>query len=129
MRWLHISSMATLVGGLIYGRLALTPALESLAQDARGAFGDKVSARFRPLSYAAVAGLILSGLYNLLSTPGHTARYHMLLGIKLLLVAHVFAVTILIGQPARPRRSRLMAGAFVSGLVIILISAYLRRIF
>jgi putative copper export protein len=129
MRWLHISSMATLVGGLIYGRLALTPALESLAQDARAVFGEKAAARFRPLSYAAVAGLTLSGLYNLLSTPGHTARYHMLLGIKLLLVAHVFAVTILIGQPARPRRSRLMAGAFISGLVIIFISAYLRRIF
>lgn len=129
MRWLHISSMATLVGGLIYGRLALTPALQSLAQDARAAFSEKVAARFRPLSYAALAGLTLSGLYNLLSTPGHTARYHMLLGIKLLLVAHVFAVTILIGQPARSRRSRLMTGAFVSGLVIIIISAYLRRIF
>jgi putative copper export protein len=121
--------MATLVGGLIYSRLALTPALESLAQDARAAFGEKAAARFRPVSYAAVAGLTLSGLYNLLSTPGHTPRYHMLLGIKLLLVAHVFAVTILIGQPGRPRRSRHMAGAFISGLAIIFISAYLRRIF
>lgn len=129
MRWLHISSMATLVGGFVYGRLAMTPALESLAQDARAAFGEKAAAAFRPLSYAAMAGLTLSGFYNLLSTPGHTPRYHMLLGIKLLLVAHVFAVTFLIGHPEQKRRARLMTGAFISGLVIVLISAYLRRIF
>jgi hypothetical protein len=56
-------------------------------------------------------------------------RYHIVLGIKLVLVAHVFAVALLIVQPKNPRRVRLMTGAFLSGLAIILISAYLRRIF
>jgi hypothetical protein len=41
----------------------------------------------------------------------------------------VFAVAILVVQPHRPRRVRMMAGTAISGLVIIAISAYLRRIF
>ena len=55
--------------------------------------------------------------------------YHMLLGIKLLLVLHVFAVAILIVQPQEPAPRAQMTGAVISGLVIIAISAYLRRIF
>ena len=52
----------------------------------------RAAAAFRPLVLAAIAGLLVSGIYNILSNPGHTVKYHMLLGIKLLLVMHVFAV-------------------------------------
>ena len=41
MRWLHFASMATLVGGILYGRLVMTSSLGALAPDARDAFGDK----------------------------------------------------------------------------------------
>jgi putative copper export protein len=129
MRWLHISSMATLVGGLIYARLAMTPACQELTLDGRDAIGERAAAAFRPLVFTAIIGLLLSGLYNVLVTPGHSTRYHMLLGVKLLLVAHVFASVLLAVQPKRERRPRLMMSAFVSGLLVILISAYLRRIF
>jgi hypothetical protein len=64
-----------------------------------------------------------------MTNPGHTPTYHILLGVKLLLVMHVFAVAFLVTQPKNPRRARLMAGTVVSGLIIIAISAYLRRIF
>ena len=129
MRWLHISSMATLVGGFLYSRMAITPAAQALTPDSREALGDRAAESFRPFALAAMVGLVLSGTYNLLATPGHTPRYHALLGVKLLLVLHVFAVTLLITRPANPRRARLTAGALVSGLAIVLISAYLRRIF
>ena len=129
MRWLHVSSMATLVGGLIYARLAMTPACEALAPEGRDAVGERAAAAFRPLAFTAMAGLLVSGLYNVIVTPGHSARYHALLGVKLLLAAHVFASVILIVQPKRERRPRLMASAIVSGLIVILIAAYLRRIF
>ena len=129
MHWLHISSVVTLVGGLLYARLAMTPASETFAPEAREALGERAAAAFRPLAIAAITGLLVSGLYNILSSPGHTVRYHIVLGIKLVLVAHVFAVALLIVQPKNPRRVRLMTGAFLSGLAIILISAYLRRIF
>ena len=62
-----------------------------------------------------------------LTTPGHSQLYHIVLGVKLLLALHVFAATVALCMPAR--RPRKMAGIAVSGLLIIAISAYLRRSF
>jgi putative copper export protein len=129
MRWLHFSSMVTLIGGIVYGRLVMVPALGALAPDAGKAVSDRAAVRFRPFVVAAVCGLIVSGLYNILTNPGHTVKYHILLGIKLMLVLHVFAVAFLITQQHNPRRVRMMTGTAISGLLILAISAYLRRIF
>ena len=123
MRWLHISSVVTLIGGMLYASLALR------GVDGAEPFAEKAAARFRPLVWASVVALILSGAYNVASMPGHSPRYLVLLGIKLLLVMHVFASALLAVRPHNPRRARQMTGGFLSGLLIILISAYLRRIF
>ena len=128
-RWMHISSMAALIGGILYGRLVMTPAMGALAPDAREALADRAAAAYRPIVLTAMSGLILSGFINIMVTPGHRPIYHVLLGIKLLLVMHVFAVALLIVRPKNPRRARMMTGTIVSGLLIILISAWLRRIF
>jgi hypothetical protein len=45
------------------------------------------------------------------------------------LVAHVFAVGIVLVTKNPEHRGRLFGGAAISGLLIILISAYLRRTF
>lgn len=129
MRWLHISSMATLIGGMIFGRFIMTQAAGGLSPESRDSLLDRAALLYRPLAFAAMAGLIISGCYNILTNLGHTPVYHMLLGIKLLLAMHVFAVAILIARPKNPRRARMMAGAAFSGLAIIAISAYLRHIF
>jgi uncharacterized membrane protein len=134
LRWLHIASVATLVGGMIYARAAMIPALNSISAESRAAVNGIALARFRRLVWAASLGVILSGLYNFLAAPGHTARYHMLFGIKMLLVGHVLAAAFLATRPVSSpdqgtRRPRMLAGAAISGLIIILISAYLRRIF
>jgi len=125
MRWLHIASVATLIGGILYWRLALTAAASALAPETRDELASKAAGAFRPIAFVAMACLLVSGVYNILSAPGHSVRYHTLLGIKLLLVGHVFAVTILIVQPKNPRRTRLLTGVMISGLTIIAISAYL----
>jgi uncharacterized membrane protein len=129
MRWLHIASVATLVGGMLYGWLVLVPATGVLAAEARKALVDKTAALYRPLVFGAIAALLVSGGYNLATNPGHNARYYILLTIKLMLVAHVFAVGIVLVTKNPEHRGRLFAGAGVSGLLIILISAYLRRTF
>ncbi len=129
MRWLHISSMATLVGGILYARLVMAPAIAELSPESGKSLGNRAAAAYRPLVIAAMIGLIMSGIYRLLITPGHTALYHALLGIKLLLVLHVFAVALLICKPDNARRARMMTGVIVSGLCIIAISAWLSRIF
>jgi uncharacterized membrane protein len=129
MRWMHIASVVTLIGGMIFARLVMVPAAGGMSPETRAALGERVAAAFRPLVAAALAGLLISGTYNIISTPGHSVKYHMFLGIKLLLVMHVFAVAWLVVQPNNQRRARQMMGALISGLIIILISAYLRRIF
>jgi hypothetical protein len=84
---------------------------------------------FRPFVLAAICGLVFSGLYNILTHPGHRSTYQTLLGIKLLLALHVFAVALLIAQPGHPRRARMMTSVAISGMVIIAIAAYLQHIF
>jgi len=129
MRWLHISSVAGLIGGMIYGCLVMTASAAELAPEARKALEERAAALFRPIIVVAMTCLVLSGVYNVVSYTGHTTRYHSLLGVKLLLVAHIFASAFMIAQPQNKRRGRQMAGAAISGLVVIAISAYLRTIY
>jgi len=129
MRWLHLASVATLVGGMIYGWIVLVPAAAVLAADARKALTDRTAALYRPLVFAAIPALLISGGYNLATNPGHNVRYYILFSVKLLLVAHVFAVGIVLVTKNPEHRGRLFGGAAISGLAIIMISAYLRRTF
>jgi uncharacterized membrane protein len=129
MRWLHIASVATLVGGMLYGWLVLVPAAGVLGAEARKALVDKTAVLYRPLVFGAIVALLVSGAYNLVSNPGHNPRYYILLSLKLLLVAHVFAVGIVLVTKNPEHRGRLFGGAAISGLMIILISAYLRHTF
>jgi putative copper export protein len=129
MRWLHLSSMATLLGGMLYWRLVLAPASEALSPDTRSALEDKAASIFSPIVFASIAGLLISGVFKYLTSPGHQPVYHMLFGIKMLLVLHVFAVAILIARPGNPRRTRMLTGTVISGLAIVLLSAWLRHIF
>jgi uncharacterized membrane protein len=128
MRWVHISSVVTLIGGIVYARFVMIPAAASLSPDARSALDEGAAAHFRPIVFAAMAGLVLTGIYNYLAKPGHSVWYHALFGIKILLVLHVFSVAILAAAPKNPRRARQLFGAAVSGLTIVLISAYLKGI-
>ena len=129
MQWLHFSSMATLIGGILYGRLVMAPSSAALAPDTREALADRAAVAFRPFVLAAICGFVVSGGYNILTHPGHTTKYHILLGVKLLLAAHVFAVSLLIARPGNPRRVRMMTGVAISGLAAIAIAAYLGHIF
>jgi hypothetical protein len=105
MRWLHLCSIAVLLGGVFYARFAV---------------GDLAKA-FKPVAYAAIGAILISGTYNLLSKPHVPPHYHMWFGIKILLVLHIFAATILYrGKP------RVLTGIVVSGAIVIAISGWLR---
>jgi len=129
MRWLHISSVATLIGGALYGWFVAGRATERLSPEGREGLWEDMAANYKPVVYAAVAALLVSGIFNILAHGGHSVRYHIVLGIKLLLVLHVFAVMLLSVQAHTQRRVRMMAGAAISGFGIIAISAYLKLIF
>jgi hypothetical protein len=105
MRWLHIASVVVLLGGIFYARFAV---------------GD-LAPGFKPLAYAAIGGILISGTYNFLSKPAFPPHYHMWFGIKILLVLHIFAATLLYrGQ------TRALTGIVISGALVIAISGWLR---
>ena len=52
VRWIHIASVVTLIGGFIYVRFVLAPALASLPASEGEAVGSKVVSGFRPFSLA-----------------------------------------------------------------------------
>jgi uncharacterized membrane protein len=128
MRWLHLSAMTALIGGILYARFVIAPSESDLSTDARTTLDDRAARYFRPMVYGAIALLVVSGLFNYLTRPGHSALFHALFGIKILLALHVFSVSILIAQPGNKRRNRQMFGAAVSGLIILLIASYLKGI-
>ena len=129
MRWLHISSMMVLLGGILFARFVVEPSIAALPSDTRLQLGEAMAARFRSLMYYAIGLLLLTGLYNLfLNISGKPPLYHALLGVKLLAALHVFAVGFLIVQPKNPKRTRLMTGVVISGLIILAVSAVLRQI-
>jgi len=127
-RWFHISSVVTLIGGILYARFVMIPAGSTLAPDAGSSLDKQAARRFRPLVFTAMTLLVLSGIYNFLYKNPRTPLYHALFGVKILLVLHVFAVAILATAPNNPQRARQLFGAAISGIVIILISAYLKGI-
>ncbi len=131
MRWLHISSVVVLVGGVLFARLVAAPALQALEADLerRRAMAEAMAAHYKPLVCAAIAALVFSGIYNILTKPGHSLRHNLVLGVKLLLVAHVFAAALLAVQAHARNRARRMTGIAISGLIIIALSAYLRLVF
>lgn len=128
MRFLHISSVVALIGGFIYARLAVWPALASFGAAESPALIEAMAARFRGMLYTLLATTLISGLYNYLSKSAYPPHYHMVIGIKFLFVLHIFAVSILYTMPqADPaKRRRWLTGMAISGLIVIAISAVLR---
>ena len=128
MRWVHLASVITLVGGIVFWRFVMDPSTKKISPEDYRELEEGAATHFRPVVYTVMATLVLSGLYNYLIKPGHTAFYQALFGIKILFVLHILSVTILATAPNNARRGRLLFGAALSGLIVVLISAYLKGI-
>jgi len=126
MRFLHVFSAITLLGGALAWRFGAIPSLAPLAEDTRVKLDSAIAAAWRPFVIAAVAGLLISGTYNFLNKTGLTPAYHAVFGIKFLLALHVFAAAILAARPRNPKRSRQLTGVAISGVAIVILSAVLR---
>ena len=120
MRWLHISSMTVLVGGLLLLWIGF--------HEGDGPARDRAAAAYRPLFFFASVLVVISGLYNFLNKHELTPAYHALFGVKILLVVHVLASGFLATRASSPKRRRLAAGAAAAGFVILALSAVLRKL-
>jgi uncharacterized membrane protein len=128
MRWIHIASVVALIGGFIYARFVLAPALASAAPAERNSLNAAVQSAFRPLLFTVIATVLISGIYNYATKTSYPPGYHMWMGIKLLLVLHVIASAILDSArtPNAAKSSRTALGIVISGLIAIAIANYLR---
>jgi hypothetical protein len=129
MRWLHLACMAVLVGGAIFARLVMTHTIGGAAPEARDALADRAAVACRPLLIAAIAGQVVSGIYKFFYSTGHSLRHNIMFGLKIALALHVFAAALLIARTGNPRRRPMLTGMAISGLAIVLISAWLGRVY
>ncbi|HTP36154.1 MAG TPA: hypothetical protein VMJ75_28460 [Candidatus Acidoferrales bacterium] len=128
MRWIHIASVIMLLGGIIFWRFVMDPSTKRITPEDYKELEEGAAAHFRPLVYIVMVTLVISGFYNFLIKPGHSTLYQALFGIKILLALHVFSVAILATAPNNQRRGRQLLGGAISGLIIVLIAAYLKGI-
>lgn len=123
MRWTHIASMTVLLGGLLFLWIGFG--------EGDAAASDRAAKGYRSLFLAAMLGVLLSGIYNYIRIVSGTAlppAYHAVFGIKFLVVLHVLAAGFLAMKTPNPSRRRQAAGAAISGMVILLLSAVLRSL-
>jgi uncharacterized membrane protein len=135
IQWVHVMAAVIGLGGMGFLLLILIPSLGVLSADQREALSKAVASRFRWATWSAVALLLLSGIYNV-------SRYYWeepwdrawkLLALKIALSFALFALVLgltipfRLFEPLRARRRMWLLVAFILGVVVVLISAYLRR--
>jgi uncharacterized membrane protein len=128
MRWIHIASVVTLIGGFIYARFVLAPALETAAPAERNSLTAAVQSAFRPLLLTVIATVLISGIYNYATKGTYPPGYHMWMGIKLLFVLHIISSAIVdsVRTTNPAKSSRTAFGIVITGLIAIAIAGYLR---
>jgi putative copper export protein len=135
VRWIHVTSVVVGVGAIVFVRFVLLPAS---GEDA-GGLAARMLPGFRRVVHITLGLLLLTGIYNLvLIIPRADAlgelksRYHMVLGIKILLALALMGIAS--AALARSRagsasfgspRSLLLA-VLLAGIILFL-SALLRR--
>jgi hypothetical protein len=133
-RFLHIASVVLLIGGAAYARQVATPALDTLPDELRKPAANEAQKRYRATLFTLLILIVGSGLYNFFTGPKHGQTYQIWFGIKMLLVAHIFASAVLWAVSpygdvaAEGSGKRRLLNIAISGLVAVFISAYLRSL-
>jgi uncharacterized membrane protein len=135
MQWVHLMAAVVGLGGMGFLLLILIPSLGVLSAEQREALSKAVAGRFRWASWSAMTLLLLSGLFNIRRYYWEEPwdRAWRFLALKVLLSFVLFGIVLGLTIPfklfeplrARPRMWLLIA--FILGVVVVLISAYLRR--
>jgi len=138
LRWLHIVPAVVAGGAVIYGFLALQPALGELPEADAKRLRESLARRWRGVFSVCTTMLLGSGLLNFMmfQAPMHRGQplYHALFGVKFLCAMTVFFLgAALTGRTAAlaPIRANARFWVGVSAalvIAIVLISGILRGI-
>ena len=135
IQWIHLMAAVVGLGGMGFLLLILIPSLGVLSAEQREALSKAVASRFRWATWSAMALLLLSGLYNVRryywEEPWDRAGsfWPLKSSLSFALFGIVLGLTIpfRLFEPLRARRRMWLLVAFILGVVVVLISAYLRR--
>jgi uncharacterized membrane protein len=135
MHAIHLMAAVLGLGGLGYLLLTLLPSLEVLNPEQRQVLSRAVTERFRWISWSAMVLLAITGIYSVRcyywEVPWGWAW--KLLTIKIVLSFALFIMVLLLTLPVRflaplrTRRRQWLLATFLLGIVVVVISAYLRR--
>ncbi|HXE10750.1 MAG TPA: hypothetical protein VN633_01435 [Bryobacteraceae bacterium] len=133
MRFLHIACVAGLIGGALYAKWAMEPALNALPEAERGQAAKTTQLKFRGILYTILVLLVISGIYNGFGpgTHQHSTQWQIWFGIKMLLVLHILSTAILwVTSPygdiaVGGKGKRRLAQLVVIGFITIFIGTYL----
>lgn len=133
-QWVHVSAAVIGVGGMAFMLFILFPSVGILSQEQRDGLLKIVLGRFRWVAWSVIFLLLASGLYNVkLVWLVPWGPYWKFLTIKIVLALVIFAIILCLTIPLgifnwfRQRRNLWLSIAFSLAMVVILISAYLRR--
>jgi uncharacterized membrane protein len=135
VQWIHLSAVVCGVGGIAFLHIILLPSVRVLNPDQRALVLKTVAGKFRWVSWSVIVLLLGSGLYNVRQyyweVPwGHSWK---LLMVKITLSVILFTIVLALTLPLkifdwfRARRQMWLAIALTLAMIIIFISAYLRR--
>lgn len=135
MRWVHLFSAATAIGSAMFLRLVLLPSVSGLSDEARTRLLVNLAKPFRLLVHSAIAGLLLSGLYNTHVLWKTTIfPYPLIYATKVSLAAAIFIIAILLTS-SNPKwtafqadRKKWLTVNLVLVAALVALSAYLRTL-
>ena len=139
LRWLHVLSAITLVGGVLYTRFAVLPLLESLDEERRESVGAAMRRNWAKYMMIALTILLVTGITNMILIPktidpAVKSNYSMLVGIKFMLAMPVFfIVSVLNGrsnmaEKLRAKHKLWLNIAVALCVAVVLLAGYLRFI-
>jgi uncharacterized membrane protein len=147
LRWAHILAAIVAMGGLVFARFGLLPAISDLDAATRDRIHEAIRRRWLPWVIAAITVLLASGLANFLLFNGRVkaegwagglwmrqTSYHALFGAKFLLAMVVFYLaSALVGrgegtQWVRNQRATWLSVTIGLSLAVVLLSGWMRQL-
>jgi len=147
LRWAHVLAACVAVGGLVFARFGLLPALQHLDEPTRDGIHDRIRRSWMPWVMGAITLLLASGLANFLLFNARVREeewgggewmrqtgYHALFGVKFLLAMIVFYFASgLVGrgrgtQGMRNDRATWLTVTIGLAVAVVMISGWMRQL-
>jgi uncharacterized membrane protein len=134
--WVHLASAIAALGGAMFLRFVVHPSLQALKEADRAEFEHKLRRKSSAFVFHPLMVLIITGFINFIHAVNQGARgtYHMVFGIKFLLVMVLFGITMALIVPSealakfQANRPRWVLVNVILGLTIVFLSAWMRMI-